>query len=634
MNLLEELYNTYERNKSFIGQLDSLELSNGKERDITPLLPVGHTSQHAHITVILDGRGSFQRAEVNARGDTVTIMPATEDSSSRTSGLAAHPLCDKLQYVAGDYGEYVPDKKSGYENYISLLSSWQQSDPEEPALKAVLAYVRKGVLMKDLIDDGVLPVDESGKLIDKWSGDKEATPAIFSVLANGVPSDALVRWKVNLPGEPENKVWKMERLWKSWSDFYVSREGSPGLCYVLGKQAPLAEKHPAKIRNAGDGAKIISSNDKDGYTYRGRLIDSSEVCGVSVEVSQKAHNALRWLISRQGWNDGTLSVVAWSPGKIDIPSPCQDSLSMFGKAEPELPQTDEDIGRRFAKLMQGYKTELRKSDSVLIVALDSASPGRLSVSYFNRFTPSQYLEYVSHWHQNCCWEQYVNKDLKFVGAPSPKTIAEVAYGNNVDEKLRRQTIKRLLPSILEKSPLPTDIVHSCIRRTSNPNGMERWEWEKALGVTCALYRYQQLNKKNYAMSLDPNDADRNYLYGRLLAVAERIENYAQYIGSESQRPTNAEKLMQRFSERPYSTWGILEKAITPYIIMIQKRSPGRNAWFKSVLDDIMDKFISRNDFENDAPLTGAYLLGYHHQRSVLFAKGNKEMETEEKPSAE
>ena len=75
-------------------------------------------------------------------------------------------------------------------------------------------------------------------------------------------------------------------------------------------ETPNAEILPDKIRHSGDDAKLISSNDKSGFTYRGRFIDAEQTFSVSFEASQKAHNALRWLIGKQGFRNGDQVFVA------------------------------------------------------------------------------------------------------------------------------------------------------------------------------------------------------------------------------------------------------------------------------------------------------------------------------------
>ena len=112
MSWLKRLSDTYDE-ASVLSQQRSFEIA---------LLPIAHTNQTAHIKIVIDISGNFVRAEVL---DKIQInLPATEKSASRSSGLAPHPLSDKLLYVAEDYAHYKGAKKSGFELYKSLLKEW------------------------------------------------------------------------------------------------------------------------------------------------------------------------------------------------------------------------------------------------------------------------------------------------------------------------------------------------------------------------------------------------------------------------------------------------------------------------------------------------------------------------------
>ena len=67
-----------------------------------PILPLYHSTSNAQIQVTIFSDGTFSHAEVVDADDAKTIIPVTEDSSSRSSGIAPHPLCDKLIYISGD----------------------------------------------------------------------------------------------------------------------------------------------------------------------------------------------------------------------------------------------------------------------------------------------------------------------------------------------------------------------------------------------------------------------------------------------------------------------------------------------------------------------------------------------------
>ena len=65
------------------------------------------------------------------------------------------------------------------------------------------------------------------------------------------------------------------------------------------------------------------------------------------------------------------------------------------------------------------------------------------------------------------------------------------------------------------------------------------------------------------MVLEADRKSRDNLYGRLLALADSIEEWALRDSGE-ERQTNAIRLMQRFSERPFSTWKVIELSLAPY----------------------------------------------------------------------
>ncbi|HBN97605.1 MAG TPA: type I-C CRISPR-associated protein Cas8c/Csd1, partial [Firmicutes bacterium] len=76
------------------------------------------------------------RADVVPRDDNTTLIPCTESSSSRAGTKPQnHPLCDKLQYVAGDFVKYGGVVTSGfakeptvpYESYVQDLRQWADS---------------------------------------------------------------------------------------------------------------------------------------------------------------------------------------------------------------------------------------------------------------------------------------------------------------------------------------------------------------------------------------------------------------------------------------------------------------------------------------------------------------------------
>lgn len=634
MAWIQKLYETYENCRNAIGKVEADESK-------VPLLPICHTTQKAHVEIVIDGKGNFKRAQVIPKAQSRTIIPATEDSAGRTSGPVAHPLCDKLQYVAKDYTEHGGGKDSQFPKYIMRLEDWCKSDYSDPKIEAVLKYVKKGTVVQDLIDYKVLLAGKNQKLVEKTEGKKgKDVLTIFDLVKP--QSEAFIRWIVQIQGERESRVWQDKPLWEKWMKFYSSTKKAKALCYVTGKEELVADQHPAKLRNDADKAKIISSNDLSNFTFRGRFLTADQAAGVSFQVTQKAHYALRWLISRQGYQRGDQAIVAWATSGKDIPQPLADTLDILGLDElpnDESPTayTAENIGIKFRNRIAGYGSELGKTDGIAVMAIDSATPGRMSITFYRELTGSEYLERIDRWHETCTWlhryrfvETQVNGKSKriplpFIGAPAPSDIIEAAYGERVDDKLKKTTVERLLPCIVDGQPIPRDIVESTMRRASNRVALKNWQFEKTLSVACALYKkfIYDKHKENYSMALDPNRKTRDYLYGRLLAIADSLENWALNKANED-RQTTAARLMNRFAERPFSTWRTIELALSPY----KARLGGKSKKRQRMIDEVKDIFVP-NDFTNDKRLNGEFLLGYSCQREFLRNNSETLKETEE-----
>jgi len=631
MSWIQKLYETYENCRAMIGA--------GSDDNEVPLLPICHTTQKAHIEIVIDQKGNFKRARVVSKNEARTVIPCTESSGGRTSGEEPHPLCDKLQYVAADYKKYGGNKDSYHESYIKRLSGWIEAERNEK-VKLIYSYIKHGSVVEDLIDHKVLIAGKDKKILKQRIGNKEQkdVPDIFDLLPGRInkkgeienwQADAFIRWVVEIPNDPQSAVWTDRSIIDSWIKYYSSTKKDKTLCYVTGKEVFSADQHPAKLRNDGDKAKLISSNDLSGFTFRGRFLTANQACGVGFETTQKAHYALRWLIGRQGYRKGDQAIVAWATSGADIPKLTDDAISILGEDdlasdETSMFSTAQAIAIRLKKKIAGYGKALGDTTGVVVMALDSATPGRMAITYYRELTGSDFLQRIENWHESCAWihnyrsievqgkenGKKKKKYMPFVGAPAPSDIAEAAYGSKVDDKLRKATVERILPCIIDGQQIPRDLVESAVRHASNRIGMDGWEWNKTLSIACALFK-QYNRKENYDMALELNRKTRDYLYGRLLALADSLEQWALNKSGED-RQTNAARLMNRFSEHPYTTWRTIELSLEPY----KARLGGKSKKRQKLIDEVVSMF-DYDDFKNDKRLNGEFLLGYHCQREYL-----------------
>lgn len=483
-------------------------------------------------------------------------------------------------------------------------------------------------------------------------------------------------------------TWRDTSLFEAWQQFYATLDSVDGFCYITGQHSPLASKHPNRILRSATNAKLISANDLSGFTFLGRFNDNEKSikasglqgANISAVVTEKAHAALSWLLARQGKEDAGQAVVAWSVSGDKTLQPTQeikeintfsvvdnyqhtdlndinvtdnqnfDNLFDFDiEEEDEFESIDDsgpssenhepehklehknDLGFSFAKhltnTLYGYRQRLDEHDQVSVIVLDSATPGRMAVTYYHESLPDDYIQAIEAWYRQFSWysrykDTETNEYKQTISAPIPKKIAEVAYGSRISDALKKQVVSQVLPCIVEGNArqIPWQLVDLCFKRACNPMALEHWEWEQSISVACALYRgyylRQSKNKqRSYTVALQTDYNSRDYLYGRLLAVAEDIESLALYISGEK-RNTTAQRYMQQFANRPFTTWRNIELALKPYENRLKSNRGGYLNNMQELLDSIMSLF-NIEDFNNDSTLSGEFLLGYHSQKMQL-----------------
>lgn len=611
MSWTNELYNVYEKNC-------------GKADNVPMLLPISHSTANAQIEITLNENGDFVKAERVIKSDAETVIPVTNDSAARSSGISPHPFADKLVYIAGDYGKYFGGKNSDntkyFEAYIEQLKKWAASENSHKAVKAVLTYLEKKCIVGDLLTCGAFAADEAGML---KSGEK---------IEGIAQEDSFVRFKINYSDIIiESCTWKDTSLFDSFIAYNSSLEQDMQLCYATGKVLPVTYKHPSKIRNAGDKGKLISANDESGFAYRGRFQNKEQAISVSYDFSQKMHNALKWLIAKQGVNiENSLTLIVWESAMRELPKITASADEFIFEDEAEEQQyadTYPMYREQLKKSIFGYKNSLDKDSKAMIMGLDSATTGRLSIGIYSELQSSEFLANIEKWHSDTAWYRFNGKKkCSEINSFGLKEIVECALGTEQNGFIKCKSevitdhICRLIPCVAEKKKLPQDIVRSLVNRASGPLKYDNYfNWLRVLECACGMLRKSKIDKKEECkMALDENCTDRSYLYGRLLAVADVAEDITYEKGEK--RTTNALRYFEAFSNRPYITWEIIRQRLNPYF---EKLSEDRRTYYKGLIDEITDKF-ERNDFEDNKKLDPLYLHAYSCQKRKIYNGKNKE----------
>lgn len=646
MSYVNELIDLYNKNQDKIGVIEY--------RGDIPyvLLPPFHTTVTAQITVTIDQNGNFMRAELVAQDDKMTIIPVTEKSGSRTAGKESHPLCDNLRYLAGDYKDYYKDDGVCNELYMSQIEKWEKSTYSHEKVKAIYLYLKKATLIKDLVEQKIIKLNDNNQIDDKEN------------MEGIVQTKAFARFIIrstgeNLHREIPDECWKDRTLQDCYIKYVRSQEREKGMCYLTGNMESISYLHSKKIRNEGDGAKLISANDSQNFTYRGRFANREEAVAVGSETSQIVHNTLKWIIRKQGVFFDTMTIVTWESDQLSMPKWNMDTESIITEYENEQEENDWDswdddwseeeevsdgnpiTAEKFYKALNGYGKKVDNTSNMILLAFDAATPGRLAMIENVTLDTARYLKNIEKWHNDCNWIHEKWKDgkrIQFWGMVGVRDIADILFGienkgklSIVDgngKKLYAEVAKRLLPCIWYGSNIPYDYVNLAVVKASNPlTYKERKNWERVLTLACSMVKKNEKdrNKEEWNVALDKSAMDRSYLYGRLLAVADRIE-YMTYDAKDNGRITNAKRYMSTFSQRPYETWKVIEENIQPYLA---KLDVVKRKYYENLLSEICNLF-DIDKFKENKKLDGLYLLGFHSQEYDLrFKKENSEEKKEE-----
>ena len=102
------------------------------------------------------------------------------------------------------------------------------------------------------------------------------------------------------------------------------------------------------------------------------------------------------------------------------------------------------------------------------------------------------------------------------------------------------------------------IVRRVVTMANTASGNKYYQWkqgivEPACTVICNRWNGTHKEEEAYKVALDEKNCNRDYLFGRLLAVADHMERSTFEDYEYGSRLTNAMKYMEVFSMRPAKT---------------------------------------------------------------------------------
>lgn len=598
------------------------------------LLPIYHTSLKSNgkniISVKLDQDGGFYKAEFMANNQTI-IFPVTVDSVARSgSNPAPHPLVDKFSYYVSEVSQ------SQYNDFHKQFANW-------------IAYCEEGEVKDFLIkiQHFILQPDFLSSILHSLYGEHYQREGLKITYSDSAGKDKTIDLSayflefsiVQFQGFKDESVTSYKALHQSFISFITANRDNLGICNISGRTEQITNKHRGLMGNA----KIISVSNK-GEAYKGRFKEREDVFSVGYETSEKIHLMIKYLLENKNsstWLGTSQYLINWfsddlaNESQLDIVNPVFDDLFEDDEDEEDSllsikpNEENRQIGSSFIK---GRK--LFSSDATYYVAiLNKTSNGRIALKYFRQLQVSQLLKNLEIWQENYSWEVRAKAGDK---PPTFNEIISAAYGVDRERYLeldndsfRSDQYQQLVTALIDGKSMPSSIVKKLENNIKQRQKYPK-HWYQVQQVSLGILHKQ--NGREFTPMLDHEETDRSYLFGRLLAVYELIEEVHNSsknpkLDKKDVRVTNAERYWTAYSNQPATIMKVLDGKVRYCIDYLKTNETGY--WMK--LDNELKEIIQllspiMMDKSVNQPLDYKFIFGYYAEKKYYYTKQGKESE--------
>ena len=631
--ILQALHDYYQRKMADPDPSQRLPAFGREYKEIPFILELTHDGRLAGIKDTRSGVGKQKSA-------TRFLVPK---SVKKASGVAANLLWDNAEYVLG-----MPDAKK-----LTEAKRKGQTDEYNQRLREMHSAFKARITALPApasADAGVLAVLA---FLEGSSGASVAAQSIGTEIAQSNPNLTfrLVDDLALVCGRPDVvRAADVAITIGAKGDEQEDDDETDGsevlestICLITGNHAPPTRLHDAIKGVWGaqtSGANIVAVNNKVSDTTNGgktpAFASFGKQQGFNSPVSRSAAfaytTALNHLLgkgSRQRMQVGDASTVFWAQRADDADMEAWFS-EMFGDADDPDART-EQVRSLFEAIHSGRFDGERGTNRFFVLGL-APNAARIAVRFWHAASLTEIAKRTGEWFD----------DLKISRGPNDveypvlrRLLSSVClatkdrpYGDI--ERLPPTIAGDLMRSALDGTPLPSTLLQATVQRcradqskkTDAGKPVPNVNYHRAAILKACLNRlikHHLLNGKEIAVSLDLDNAEPAYLWGRLFAAYERIQSDA--AGRDLNR-TVRDTYFGAAMSNPATVFPRLIQLNQHHMRDLKRNSAGLHVIRDRLVGEIWDKF--RGDAEPPAnqPLAerARFALGYYHQRQAFFTK--------------
>lgn len=595
------------------------------------LLPMYYNSMKSNgkniIELLLSKESDLLEARVLPEGETIQF-PVTEDSVARSSGVAPHPLVDSASYV-------IQDGEKRSTAYMKQMENWLAYD-DNNFVRIIHDFLTQPKVLDSVMQKVKDSEEDEAEKQKKNAVTIDFEKVFFTFSVENY--DGLKNVSVS-----ENR--DLQARYKAYVEYLNANDPSKEkiTCNLSGKKDYLCIKHQPLMGTA----RLVSQITANDENYRGRFTMADQSIKIGMETSQKIHLMAKYLLSGQGtrrwlgeqanmvsWFSNDLSnAVAFDPSKsAEMPAGIFEKLLAEQKDKSDAPAIADEMTENIVKSFTNGKQLFSDDATYYIAIFDKISNGRVATKYFRALSASRLKENLVAWQEKYHWRGYSKGNRDKVFTPSPRRMVLAAYGVERDGFLEiskkdflKNQYQNILTALVEGRSMPENFEKALgvnIRHRQNYDNT--WMEVKF----CALAVLKDKGGFKDAM-LNRENTDRSYLFGRLLALFERME--AGTFGEKEERSTNAEKMWTSYTNHPATMMMRLRTLLKPYERKMATSEQNRGLYFKlsrdiSEVTNMLHDNYDMDSAEVNRPLDYGFIFGYEAQMRDIFTKRNKETE--------
>lgn len=601
------------------------------------LLPMYYNSMKSNgkniIELLLSKESDLLEARVLPEGETIQF-PVTEDSVARSSGVAPHPLVDSASYVIQD-GE----KRSAA--YMEQMENWLAYDAND-CVKIIRDFLKKPGML-DAVKKKLKDSEE-----DEGKKSKKSAPSIdfekvfftFSIENYEGMKNVSVSENAALQGR-----------YKAYVEYLNANdpEKEKITCNLSGKEDYLCIKHQPLMGTA----RLVSQITANDENYRGRFTTADQSIKIGMETSQKIHLMAKYLLSGQGtrrWLGEQANMVSWfsddlsnaaefNPTKsTEVASSVKNRLLALKQEKSDASMIADEMTEDIVKSFTSGKRMFSDDATYYIAIFDKISNGRVAAKYFRSLSGSRLKDNLVAWQEKYHWRGFSKDNWDKEFTPSPRRMVLAAYGVERDGMLEiakndflKNQYQNIVTALVEGRAVPRNFEKALAVNIRHRQNYDK-TWMEVL--FCALAVLKDKGGIKDPM-LNRENTDRSYLFGRLLASFEYLEEST--FGEKDERSTNAEKMWTSYTNHPATMMLRLRNLMKPYERKLERSDKPlkRAAFFNATREireatNLLHESYDMDSVEVNRPLDYGFIFGYEAQRQAFYSGKNKDAkETEE-----